>query len=129
MPDPRPSRRALLKGTAMTGAAAALLAMPAAALQPDPVFAAIAAHGSAHKRIMAMDSTDAGFDALMDEEDGLWKAFCACRPTTPEGLAAYAAHAAAYPDLDVLPGSCGLSHVITNIAEALRTLGVGGAHV
>lgn len=126
-------QRTLSRRGALLGAAAlslgATAAVASAAPVSDPVFATIAAHGSAHKRIMAMDSTDAGFDALMDEEEGLWKAFCACRPTTPEGLAAYALHAAAYPDLDVLPGSCGLSQVITNIAEALRTLGVGGAYV
>lgn len=129
MREPRTlSRRGALFGAAVLSLGATVAVVSAAPVS-DPVFAAIAAHGSAHKRIMAMDSTDAAFDALMDEEEGLWKAFCACRPTTPEGLAAYAAHAAAYPDLNVLTGSCGLSQIITNIAEALRTLGVGGAHV
>ena len=129
MSDPRPSRRALLKGTAMTGAAAALLAIPAAALQPDPVFAAIAAHAAARARLNEMDSTDERWDGALDEEEDLWKAFCACRPVSMGGLAAYAAHAAVYPDLEVLTGRYGPAQVITNIAEALRTLGVGGAHV
>lgn len=129
MREPRTlSRRGILKGAAALSLGAAVAGATAFSAS-DPIFAAIAAHGSAHKRIMAMDSTDAGFDALMDEEEGLWKAFCACRPTTPEGLAAYAAHAAAYPDLNVLPGSCGLSQIIANVAEALCTLGVGGARV
>lgn len=129
MSDPRPSRRALLKGTATTGAAAALLAMPAAALQPDPVFAAIASHAAARQRLNSMDSEDAAWDAALDEEEGLWKAFCACRPVSMGGLAAYAAHAAVYPDLEVLTGRYGPAQIITNMAEALRTLGIGGAHV
>lgn len=122
------SRRGALLGAAALSLGATVAAVSAAPVS-DPVFAAIAAHAAARQRLNGMDSTDAGFDALMDEEEGLWKAFCACRPTTPEGLAAYAAHAAAYPDLNVLTGSCGLSQIIANMAEALRRLVVGGAHV
>ncbi|MFG1202356.1 hypothetical protein V5F29_08180 [Xanthobacter aminoxidans] len=129
MREPRTlSRRGALLGAAALSLGATMAG--AAAIAPsDPVFAAIAAHAAAQSRLNDLDSTDAGWDAALDEEDALWDAFCACRPTTIEGLAAYAAHAAAYPDLDILPGSCGLSQIIANVAEALRTLGMGGAHV
>lgn len=122
MSDPRPSRRALLKGATTTGAAAALLAMPAAALQPDPVFAAIKLHAAARARLNDMDSEDAGWDVALDEEGALWEAFCECRPATMDGLVAYAAHAAAYPDLPALTGKYGPSALIRNMAEALRLL-------
>lgn len=133
-PMPKSSRRAFLKAGAALGTVAAL-AVPVAVLPkaeartPDPVFAAIAAHAAAHQRTSDMDSTDCGWDAACDEESAMWEAFCACRPSTLDGLAAYATHAAAYPDLPVLQGSYGPAQIIANIAEALRTLSMGGARV
>lgn len=133
-PMPASSRRASLKAGAALGAVAALavpvVVLPKAeAAEADPVFAAIATHAAAQARLNDMDSTDAGWDAALDEEGALWDAFCACRPTTHDGLAAYAAHAAAYPDLSWLQGKYGPAQIIANIAEALRRLPVGGAHV
>lgn len=126
------SRRDILKATGALGTIAAL-AVPGAILPKaeagilDPVFAAITAHGAARRRLSTMDSEDVGWDAALDEEGALWDAFCACRPTTFEGLAAYAAHAAAYPDLPVLQGSYGPAQIIANVAETLRSLAVGTA--
>lgn len=133
-PMPASSRRAFLKAGAALGTIAAL-AVPVAVLpkaeaaEPDPVFAAIAAHASARARLNDMDSEEPGWDDALDEEEDLWKAFCACRPVTMGGLAAYAAHAAVYPDLEVLTGRYGPAQIIANMAEALHTLGMGGAHV
>lgn len=132
-PMPASSRRAFLKAGAALGTVAAL-AVPVAVLpkaeaaEPDPVFAAIAAHAAARARLNDMDSTDDGWDAALDEEEDLWKAFCACRPVSMGGLAAYAAHAAVYPDLEVLTGHYGPAQIITNMAEALRRLPVGGGN-
>ncbi len=134
MTAPTHTRRGLLKGGGALGAITALAA-PLAVLPPeaeacaiDPVFAVIAAHATARTRLEGMDSGDTGWDATLDEEGTLWEAFCACRPTTPGGLAAYAAHAAGYPDLRWLAGRDGPAQIIANMAEALRTLGVGGAN-
>lgn len=129
MREPRTlSRRGALLGAAALSLGATMAG--ASAIAPsDPAFAAIAAHAAAQARLNDMDSTDAGWDAALDEEGALWDAFCACRPTTHDGLAAYAAHAAAYPDLSWLQGKYGPAQIIANIAEALRRLPVGGAHV
>lgn len=115
-----PTRRGFLGHVA--GAYLAVGAATMVALA-DPVFAAITAHSAAMRRVRDMHSTDDGWDAAFDEEGVLWEDFCACRPTTIEGLAAYAAHAAAYPDIEVLQGSCGLSSVIRNMADALKGMG------
>ena len=129
MREPRTlSRRGALLGAAALSLGATVAGASSVAA-PDLVFAAIAAHAAAQARLNDMDSTDAGWDAALDEEGALWDAFCACRPTTPDGLAAYAAHAAVYPDLEVLTGRYGPAQIISNMAEALRTLGLGGAHV
>ncbi|MFG1223826.1 twin-arginine translocation signal domain-containing protein [Xanthobacter wiegelii] len=133
-PMPASSRRAFLKAGAALGTVAAL-AVPVAVLPKaeastlDPVFAAITAHAAARALLNGMDSDDGGWDAAMDEEEDLWKAFCACRPASMGGLAAYAAHAAVYPDLEVMTGRYGPAQIITNMAEALHSLGMGGAHV
>ncbi|MFG1206296.1 twin-arginine translocation signal domain-containing protein [Xanthobacter flavus] len=134
VPMPASSRRAFLKAGAALGTVAAL-AVPVAVLPKaeastlDPVFAAITAHAAARALLNGMDSDDVGWDAAMDEEEDLWKAFCACRPASMGGLAAYAAHAAVYPDLEVMTGRYGPAQIITNMAEALHSLGMGGAHV
>lgn len=127
MSELRPSRRSPLKGVTAAGAAAALASVPGVALEPDPAFAAIAVHASARRRLNDMDSTDAGWDAALDEEGALWGAFCSCTPTTLEGLAAYARHAADYPDLWVLTGNDGPADIIKNMAKALRALRQRGA--
>lgn len=44
-----------------------------------------------------------------------------------DGLAAYAAHAAVYPDLPALTGAYSPSSIIRNIAQALRSLSEQGA--
>lgn len=130
---PSSSRRALLKGGGALGTLA-VLAVPMAVLPKaeacaiDPIFAVIAAHSTARTRLEGMDSSDTAWDATLDEEGALWEAFCACHPMTPGGLAAYAAHAAGYPDLRWLAGRDGPAQIIANMAEALRTLGVGGAN-
>ncbi len=112
-----PTRRGFLGHVA--GAYLAVGAATMVALA-DPVFAAITAHGAAMRRVRDMHSTDDGWDWAVDEESALWEDFCACRPTTLEGLTAYAAHAAAYPDIDVLQDSLDLSSVIRTIADALK---------
>ncbi|WP_245272408.1 hypothetical protein [Xanthobacter sp. 126] len=129
MREPRTlSRRGVLLGTAALSIGVTVAGASAVAAH-DPVFAVIAAHAAARARLNEMDSTDAGWDAALDEEGALWDAFCACRPATPGGLAAYAAHAAVYPDLEVLTGRYGPAQIITNMSAALRSLAVGGAHV
>lgn len=124
--------RTLSRRGAILGAAAlslgATMAVASAIPSSDPVFAVIAAHSTARTRLEGMYSSDAAWDATLDEEGTLWEAFCACRPMTHEGLAAYAAHAAGYPDLRWLAGRDGPAQIIANMAEALRTLGVGGAN-
>lgn len=120
-PAKRHSRRGFLGHVA-----GAYLAVGAATLTPvaaDPVFAAIRSHTAARARLNDMDSEDAGWDVALDEESALWGAFCACRPTTHKGLAAYAAHAAAYPDLWVLSGEDGPARIIMNISAAVSGLG------
>ena len=113
MSDPRPSRRALLKGTATTGATAALLAMPAAALQPDPVFAAVAAHKVANDQFLAalheegeyehqcwargdQDDNPAWLDAKISEasasETAARELLIGTAPTTTAGALAYIGH-------------------------------------
>ena len=121
------TRRAVLKAAGALGTVAILAAhvafLPEAnAASVDPVFAAIALHAAARKRINAMGSQDDGWDAALDEEEDLWKTFCACRPVSIDGLAAYAAHAATYPDLAVLIGRDGPAEIISNMAETLRVL-------
>ncbi len=129
MREPRTlSRRGALLGAAALSLGAAVAGASATPIA-DPVFAAIQSHAAARARLNEMDSTDEGWDGALDEEEDLWKTFCACRPVSMGGLAAYAAHAAVYPDLEVLTGRYGPAQIITNMAEALRTLGIGGAHV
>lgn len=129
MREPRTlSRRGALLGAAALSLGATMAG--ASAIAPsDPTFAAIKSHAAARAWLNGMDSEDPSWDAALDEEGALWDAFCACRPTTHDGLAAYAAHAAAYPDLSALLGSYGPVQIIANIAEALRRLPMGGAHV
>lgn len=126
------TRRGLLKAGGALGSFAALAA-PAAFLtkvqagESDPAFLAIAAHAAARERTNTMHSSDPGWDTALDEEGELWDAFCICRPTTVDGLRAYAAHAAAYPDLWVLSGSDGPAQIIATMAEALQLIVDGSA--
>lgn len=114
------SRRGFLGHVA--GAYLAVGAATMTAIAADPVFAAIKSHAAARARLNEMDSEEPGWDTALDEEGALWDAFCACRPTTHDGLAAYAAHAAAYPDLSALLGSYGPAQIIANMASALKDI-------
>ena len=114
------SRRGFLGHVA--GAYLAVGAATMTAIAADPVFAAIKSHAAAHERLNGMVSVDPGWNAAIDDEGALWAAFCACRPTTYSGLAAYAAHAAAYPDLSALSGSYGPAQIIANMADALKDI-------
>lgn len=127
MGDNRPSRRTLLKGAGTLGTVAALalpvvILPPAEAAPSDPVFATITAHMAARKRVDAMDSDDADWDATMDEESAWWAAVCACRPASLAGFLAYVAYASSYPDLEHLSGEYGPSPILQNVAATLRDL-------
>ncbi|MDI4655534.1 hypothetical protein [Xanthobacter autotrophicus] len=108
MSEPSPTRRALLKGAAITGAA--LLTMPGAGstLEPDPVFAAIAAHQEVIAGLkVALDrftihelaggkydapEIEAAVGAAHDRDfAGLWGVIDTV-PTTAAGVAAYIDH-------------------------------------
>lgn len=143
MRDASPSRRAVLAGGSVLATSAALAVplvggvfasfsensrfpMSGDSTEPDPVFAAIAAHSAVRERMSAIDSEHDDWSAVDAEELASWNALCASRPTTFTGLMAYAEHIAAYPDVGCLTGDDGLAAVIANVAAAARDLTLWG---
>jgi hypothetical protein len=91
---------------------------PAQSEADGKLFNLIAWHKAMLRTIDALSPSDNKFEKTLRHEHQVWLELLAIKPASLKGIAAYAAHVAAYQDLDLLTQDCALA--MATIAVALR---------